>query len=177
MLVSLNKDGVIVAPKVKTQHFIAPNAYIIGDVSIGEEVSIFFGAVLRGDIQSISIGNRTNIQEHALLHTTKGRSPCVVGEGVTVGHRAIIHGATVKENCLIGMGSIILDDSVISENSLVGAGALVTEGKTFPPESLIIGSPAKAVRKLTKEEIDGIRKATDSYIAHGKELAESLKQP
>jgi carbonic anhydrase/acetyltransferase-like protein (isoleucine patch superfamily) len=176
-MIITNKNGDKVhSPQIEKVHFIAPNAYIIGDVRIGIEVSIFFGAVLRGDIESIVVGNRTNIQEHAMLHTSHGRSPCVVGEGVTVGHRAIIHGAKVNSNCLIGMGSIILDDSEIGEFSLVGAGSLVTEGKKFPPGSLILGSPAKVVRSLTEEEIQNIIRSTNSYINLGHNLNESLHQ-
>lgn len=175
MLIPLKKNENLVTPKVEDIHFIAPTAYLIGNVKVGKEVSIFFGAVLRGDINPIIIGNRTNIQEHALLHTTKGRSPCVVGDGVTVGHRAIIHGAEVKNNCLIGMGAIILDDSLIEENSLVGAGSLVTEGKKFPPNSLIIGSPAKVVRELSKEEVESIKNAANSYIYHGSQLASQFQ--
>jgi carbonic anhydrase/acetyltransferase-like protein (isoleucine patch superfamily) len=174
LILPLNKDGAMLTPRIASPHFIAPGAYIIGDVTIGTEVSVFFGAVLRGDIESISVGSGTNIQEHAMLHTTRGRSPCIVGDGVTVGHRAIVHGATIEKNCLIGMGAIVLDDSVISENSLVGAGALVTEGKSFPARSLILGSPAKAVRQLNTSEVDSIKKAADAYIVHGKQLADSI---
>lgn len=176
MIIPLKREDSLIHPKIQSPHLIAPGAYLVGDVRIGLEVSIFFGAVLRGDINPIIVGNRTNIQEHAVLHTTKGRTPCTVMDGVTVGHRAIIHGATVQSNCLIGMGSIILDESVIQENSLVGAGSLVTEGKTFPPGSLIIGSPAKFVRSLSDEEINGIKRAADSYVLHGKELADSITQ-
>lgn len=174
MITTLLKDDASISPKIAKVHFIAPDAHIIGDVHLDEEISIFSGAVLRGDINAIIVGKRTNIQEHSLLHTSHGRSPCEIGEGVTIGHRAIIHGAKVHSNCLIGMGSIILDDSEIHEYSLVGAGALITEGKSFPARSLILGSPAKAVRTLSDQEIDSIKAASNSYVQTGLDLKKSL---
>jgi len=174
MITTLLKGNASISPKITKVHFIAPDAHVIGDVHLDEEISIFSGAVLRGDINAIRVGKRTNIQEHSLLHTSHGRSLCEIGEGVTVGHQAIIHGARVHSNCLIGMGAIILDDSEIQEFSLVGAGALVTEGKTFPARSLIIGSPAKAIRTLSDLEIDSIKAASNSYVQAGLDLKKSL---
>ncbi|HMO17929.1 MAG TPA: gamma carbonic anhydrase family protein [Oligoflexia bacterium] len=174
MITGLYRNGAHINPEIVSPHFIAPDATLIGDVKIGKEVSIFFGAVLRGDLEPVRVGDKTNIQEHSMLHTTRGRSPCEIGSGVTVGHRAIIHGANVGSNCLIGMGSIILDDSKISEHSLVGAGSLVTEGKVFPPRSLILGSPAVVIRELSDKEIDGIINAANAYIKTGQELAQAL---
>lgn len=144
--------------------FIAPNAFILGDVEMGALSSAFFGAVLRGDINPIKIGEETNLQEHAIVHTTRGRTPTIIGRGVTVGHGAIIHGPTIEDYCIIGMGSIILDEAVIGTESLVGAGTLVTEGKVFPPRSLILGSPGKVIRSLTDEEIAHIRDSAASYV-------------
>jgi carbonic anhydrase/acetyltransferase-like protein (isoleucine patch superfamily) len=149
-------------PDTAKAAFIAANSAITGDVVLEEGSSVWYGAVLRGDCGHIRIGEKSNIQDCAILHNTEGTS-CIVGNGVTVGHGAILHGCTVGDNCLIGMGSIILDDAVIAENSLVAAGSLVTGGKTFPPDSLILGHPAKVVRQLTKEEIDSQRLQADDY--------------
>ena len=165
-------------PKVHESCFIAPDSWVIGDVRLAESVSIFFGVVIRGDIEAIEVGERTNIQEHALLHTSHGRTPCCVGSNVTIGHRAILHGCTVNDNCIIGMGSTILDQSIIPAFSIVGANSLITEGKTFPERSLIIGSPAKAVRTLTDEEILHIKHSADSYVETGRNYHEYfLLQP
>ena len=130
--------------------FIAPDAQIMGNVYLGQESSVWFGAVIRGDNDPIRIGARCNIQDGALLHSDPG-SPLSLGEGVTVGHRAVLHGCTINDNCLIGIGAIILNRAVIGANSLIGAGALVTEGKVFPAGSLIVGQPARVVRQLTPE--------------------------
>jgi carbonic anhydrase/acetyltransferase-like protein (isoleucine patch superfamily) len=159
-------------PSVKESNFIAPDSWIIGDVTLGENVSIFFGSVLRGDIQAISVGDNTNIQEHSLLHTSHGRTPCIVGKNVTVGHRAILHGCSIGDNCIIGMGSTILDEAVIPNNCIVGANSLVTEGKTFPEKSLILGSPAKAVRTLTENDLEQIQQSVKFYLETGKNLHE-----
>ena len=123
-------------PQIAAPHFIAPDAWVIGDVTIAGLVSIFFHAVLRGDIEPISVGEGSNIQEHAMLHTSRGLGPCTVGKNVTIGHRAIIHGCTIEDSCIIGMGSVILDGAVIGKNSIVGAQALVeslTQNGWFPP--------------------------------------------
>ena len=138
--------------------WIAPNAHVIGNVRIGRDVGIWFGAVLRGDNELLDIGERTNIQEGALLHTDPGY-PLVVGPGATIGHHAIVHDCTIGDNSLIGMGATLLNGVKIGANSLVGAGALVTEGKEFPDGSLIVGAPAKAVRALDEAAIAGLRKS------------------
>jgi carbonic anhydrase/acetyltransferase-like protein (isoleucine patch superfamily) len=152
--------------------FLAPDAWVIGKVSLGENISIFFAAIVRGDIQSISIGSGTNLQEHALLHTSTGLTDCIVGKNVTVGHRAILHGCTVHDNCIIGMGSTILDGAVIGENCIVGANSLVTMGVKIPPGHLALGSPAKAVRKLTEKEIHEIAESALHYQSLGKTYRE-----
>ena len=164
-------------PRVSATAFVAPDAWVIGDVTIAESVSIFFGAVLRGDLESISVGARSNIPDTSLVHTTHGRSPAVIGEDVTIGHRAIIHGCTIGNRCLIGMGSIVLDDAVIEEDCLVGAGSVVTERKHFPKRSLILGSPAKVVRTLTDEEVAKLPSGAKNYVELGAYYASTLPQP
>jgi carbonic anhydrase/acetyltransferase-like protein (isoleucine patch superfamily) len=153
--------------------WIAPGAQVIGDVLIGLDVSIWFNAVLRGDNGTITIGDRCNIQDGAIVHLDPG-IPATIGAGVTVGHRAIVHGATVGEGSLIGMGATLLNRSVIGADSLVGAHALVTEGKVFPPGVLIVGSPAKVARELTPEEIAGLRASSASYVANLRRFATGL---
>lgn len=128
-------------------HWIAPNAYVIGDVTMGRDVGVWFAATVRGDNEPIVIGDRSNIQEAAVLHSDPG-APLTIGADVTIGHRAIVHGCTIGDNSLIGMGATILNNAKIGRNCIVGANALVTEGKEFPDNSLIVGSPAKVVRTL-----------------------------
>lgn len=144
--------------------WVAPSADIIGDARLGREVSIWFGAVIRADNTPIVIGDRTNIQEGAMLHSDPG-APLTIGTGVTVGHHAILHGCTIGDNVLIGMGASVLNNASIPDNCLVGAGALVTEGKSFPPGSLIVGVPAKAVRELSEEAIAGLRESAAIYVS------------
>ncbi|WKY48349.1 gamma carbonic anhydrase family protein [Eubacteriaceae bacterium ES3] len=143
--------------------FIAKSADVVGRVKLGNFVSIWFQAVIRGDVDSITIGNNTNIQDGTVVHVAPGH-PTIIGEGVSVGHNAIIHGCTIGDNVLVGMGAIILNGAQIGDNSIVGAGALVTQGKVFPQNSLIIGSPAKAVRTLSEEEIQSIRDNAEEYL-------------
>ncbi|MDI3535623.1 MAG: hypothetical protein PWP16_362 [Eubacteriaceae bacterium] len=143
--------------------FIAKSADVVGRVKLGNFVSIWFQAVLRGDVDSITIGDRTNIQDGTVVHVAPGH-PTVIGDGVSVGHNAIIHGCSIGDNVLVGMGAIVLNGAQIGDNSIVGAGALVTQGKVFPPNSLIIGSPAKAVRALSEEEIQSIRDNAEEYL-------------
>lgn len=152
-------------PNVADGVFIADGARIIGDVTLGAGASVWFNAVLRGDRDRIVIGERTNVQDNATIHLDPG-SPAIVGAGVTIGHGAIVHGCTVEDNCLIGMGSTILSGARIGRDSIVGAGALVTERKEFPPGSLILGAPARVVRPLTVDEIEGIRRSAEGYRTH-----------
>lgn len=161
-------------PEIKDGSWIADNAAVIGKVYLGQEVGVWFGAVLRGDNELISIGDRSNIQEHAMLHTDMG-FPLTVGAGCTIGHRAILHGCTIGDNALVGMGAIVLNGAVIGDNSLVGAGALVTEGKAFPANSLIVGSPARVVRDLTPEQIQGLRWSAENYRQKARRFQSSLK--
>jgi carbonic anhydrase/acetyltransferase-like protein (isoleucine patch superfamily) len=155
--------------------WIAPSADVIGDARLGREVGVWFGAVIRADNTPIVIGERTNIQEGAMLHSDPG-SPLRVGDGVTVGHHAILHGCTIGNNVLIGMGAIVLNGAVIADDCLLGAGALVTEGKTFPPGSLILGSPARAVRTLPPEAQGALRLSAAGYVARQRDFAAGLRR-
>ena len=150
-------------PKVSRALFIAWNAEVAGDVTLAEETSVWFSATLRGDIEPIVVGRGSNVQDGAAVHTDYGQ-PCVVGERVTIGHKAVLHGCRVGDDCLIGMGAVVLNGAVIGKESIVGAGALVTEGKTFPPRSLILGSPAKAVRTLDDTAIEKVRGNGQDYV-------------
>lgn len=138
-------------------------ARLVGNVKLSDEVSIWYNAVLRGDLEPISIGKRSNVQDNCTVHVSEGK-PVSIGSNVSVGHNAIIHGCTIEDDVLIGMGAIILNGAHIEKNCLVGAGALVTENKRFPSGSLIIGSPAKAVRQLTEDEIKSIKSNADEYV-------------
>ncbi len=145
--------------------WIAPDAQVIGDIELGANVGIWFGAVLRGDNEPITIGARSNIQEHCVLHTDLG-FPLTIGADCTIGHSAILHGCMIGEGSLVGMGAIILNGAKIGKNCLVGAGALVTEGKEFADGSLIVGSPAKAIRTLTPEAISRLYQSASNYAAN-----------
>lgn len=148
--------------------FIADTATVLGNVTLGENASVWFGAVIRGDSDTITIGARSNIQDTAVVHVDPG-VPVSIGEGVTVGHGAIVHGATVGNNTLIGMRATLLNHVKIGNNCIVGAHSLVTEGKEIPDNSLVIGSPAKVVKTLTPEQIEGIRKNGEAYVIKGME--------
>lgn len=143
--------------------FLGQGAVVVGDVTLAEETSVWFNATLRGDTTPIVIGPRTNIQEGCVFHADPG-FPAILGAGVTVGHRAIIHGAKIGDNTLVGMGAILLNGVVVGENCVIGAGALLTQGKEFPPGSLILGAPAKVVRPLTPEEIEQNRVSANTYV-------------
>jgi len=163
------------APSFGDSVWIAPDTNVIGNVTLGANVGVWFGAVLRGDNEPIDIGEDTNLQEHTIVHTDPG-FPVMVGKGCTIGHRALLHGCTIGSNTLIGMGAIILNGARIGNNCLVGAGALVTEGKSFPDGSLIIGSPAKAVRELDEKTIAGLRSSAANYVANAKRFRDELKR-
>ncbi len=155
--------------------WVAPDAQVIGEVILDEDVNIWFGAVLRGDNEPITIGARSNIQEGAMLHADPG-FPCTVGVGVTVGHHAILHGCTVGDGALIGMGATVLNGARIGPGCLVGANALVTEGKEFPENSMILGSPAKLVRTLDPEAAARLRRSAEHYVANARRFAAGLKR-
>jgi carbonic anhydrase/acetyltransferase-like protein (isoleucine patch superfamily) len=155
--------------------WIAPDAHVIGSVRLGQDVGVWFRAVLRGDNDTISIGDRTNIQEGAMLHVDEG-FPISIGPGVTIGHHAIIHGCTIGDNSLIGMGATVLNGACIGKNCLVGANALVTEGKEFPDNSLIVGAPARVVRALDEKAVEKLCAAAAIYVANWRRFAKGLKQ-
>ncbi len=156
------------------QFWVAPDASLIGRVKLGVDVGIWFGCVLRGDNEWIKIGARSNVQEGTVMHTDPG-APLEIGEGCTIGHRAILHGCTIGDNTLIGMGATVLNRVRIGKNCLVGANALVTEGKEFPDNSLIVGSPAKAVRVLDEAAIESLRGSADRYVENWKRFARDLR--
>lgn len=165
-------DGL--APKLADETvWIADTAHVIGNVILGRNVSIWFGCTLRGDNEPITIGERTNIQENAVLHTDPG-FPLTIGAGCTIGHKAMVHGCTIEDSALIGMSATILNGAVIGRNCLVGAGALVTEGKTFPDNSLVLGAPAKVVRMLTEEDIAEMRRTSNHYVENARRFAAGL---
>ena len=148
--------------------FIADGARVVGNVEMGKNCSVWYNAVIRADSNDVKIGENTNIQDNAVIHTSKGCG-VQIGDNVTIGHGAIVHGCTVKNNVMIGMGAIVLDGAVIGENSIIGAGALVTQGKIIPECSLAFGNPAKIIRQLTEDEINSILKNADSYVNKAKE--------
>lgn len=152
--------------------WVASNAVLVGDVFVGRDVTVWFGATIRSDVEKISVGSGTNVQELVVMHADPG-FPLNIGNGCTIGHRALLHGCVIGENCLIGMGSIILNGAKIGKNSIVGAGALVTEGKEFPENCLILGSPARLARFLTDDEIEGNRAAARHYVMNGKRYLSS----
>lgn len=156
-------------------NWIAPDATLIGNVSVGRNAGFWFGVVIRADNEPVVIGADTNVQEHTVMHTDPG-FPLTIGEGCTIGHRAMLHGCTIGDNSLIGMGAIVLNGARIGKNSLVGAGALVTEGKEFPDNSLIVGSPAKAIRVLDDAAIARLRGSAAHYVANGKRFKAGLKK-
>ncbi|MCJ8518070.1 carbonic anhydrase/acetyltransferase-like protein (isoleucine patch superfamily) [Pseudorhizobium tarimense] len=157
------------------RYWIAPTATVVGDVEIREDVGIWFGAVLRGDNEPIVIGARTNIQEGVMIHNDLG-FPVTIGADCTIGHHAIIHGCTVGENALVGMGATILNGARIGNNCLIGANALVTEGKEFPDNSLIVGSPAKVLRTLDETAVAALHRSALHYVERWKLFARDLRQ-
>lgn len=158
-------------PTVADSAFVAPSATLIGDVELREDSSAFYGVVVRGDTATIRVGSGTNLQDNVVLHADPG-FPTTIGNGVSVGHGAVVHGCTVEDDCLIGMGATVMNGAVIGAGSLVAGGAVVLEGATIPPRSLVAGVPAKVRRELTDEEFDGVRQNAAHYV----ELARAHKQ-
>src|SRR5262245_44037848 len=156
-------------PTIPESCFIEETGVVIGDVVMGEDCSVWFHAVVRGDVHSIRIGNRTNVQDLCMLHVTHETHPLVIGNAVTIGHNVILHGCTIKDRVLIGMGAIIMDGAVIGEDSVVGAGALVTEGTIVPPKSLILGSPAKVKRPVSDKELAWIKESAENYVKYARQ--------
>lgn len=166
-----------VAPTVPASVFVDETAVVIGDVVIGEDSSVWFNSVVRGDVHFIRIGRRTNVQDLCLLHVTHDTYPLVIGDEVTVGHHVVLHGCTVKDRVLVGMGAIVMDGAVIGEDSIVGAGALVTEGTVVPPKSLILGAPAKVRRPVTDAELAWIKESAENYVRYARDYLRGPAKP
>lgn len=154
------------APRLHASVFAAEGSVIVGDVEIAEDSSIWFGTVVRGDVNAITIGARTNVQDHTVIHVTSRTHPTALGDDVTVGHRAVLHGCTVKDRCLVGIGAIVLDGAVIGPDAMVGAGALVAPGTVVPPGTLFLGSPAREKRRLTPEELAFLPQSARNYVGY-----------
>jgi len=152
------------APRVHPTALVMDGSTVIGDVELGEESSVFPGVVVRGDVHHVRVGRRTNLQDGTVVHVTTGTFPALLGDDVTVGHRAVIHGCTIHDRCLIGMGAIVLDGAVVGPDAMVGAGAVVTPGMVVPPGTLVLGAPAKVKRQLTPQELDGLRASAAHYV-------------
>jgi carbonic anhydrase/acetyltransferase-like protein (isoleucine patch superfamily) len=159
------------SPKIGAKTFVAPSSDVIGDTTIGEDCSIWFGTIIRGDVHYITIGDRTSIQDGSMIHVTHYKkedrsdgNPTIIGNDVTVGHKVMLHGCKIEDACLIGMSATILDGAIIGKESIVGAGSLVTKNKKFPPRSLIMGSPAKVIRELNEDEVKELYASASRYI-------------
>ncbi len=166
-------DGIV--PKIAASAWIADSAQVIGDVELADDVSIWFGAVLRGDTERMRIGRGSNVQDGSVLHADVGQ-PLTVGEDVTVGHQVMLHGCTIGDGSLIGIGAVVLNGARIGKGCLVGAGALVTEGKEFADGSMVLGSPAKVVRQVTIEQMERYRSGARNYVENGRRYANGLKK-
>lgn len=153
-------------PRVHPTAYIDSSAQVIGDVEVGEESSVWMGVVIRGDVHSIRVGRRTNVQDVTVVHAMKGTHPTAVGDEVTIGHAAVIHGCTIESQCLIGMGAILLNGVTIGSGTIVAAGALLPEGMQVPPRSLVMGSPGRIKRALSDAEVAGIREYAERYVQY-----------
>lgn len=157
------------------EFWVAPNATLIGDIRLLEEASVWFGAILRGDNEPITIGERSNVQDGCVFHTDMGY-PLTIGADCTIGHNAILHGCTIRDNALIGMGATVLNGAVIGSNCIVGANALIAEGKVIPDNSLVVGVPGKIVRTLPPESAEGIRKSAGGYVLNWRRFKADLAE-
>ena len=166
-------DGL--TPQLADTAWVADNAQVMGNVTLAADCSVWFGVTVRGDTETISIGQGSNIQDGSVLHADVGM-PLVVGDNVTVGHKVMLHGCTIGDESLIGIGAVVLNGAKIGKNCLVGAGSLVTEGKEFPDGSMIMGSPAKAVRQLTPEQMEGLRMSAKHYVDNAQRFRHTLKK-
>ena len=162
-------------PRVADSAWVADSAQVMGNVVLGEDSSVWFGTVIRGDTETITVGRGSNIQDASVLHADIGK-PLTIGDNVTVGHQVMLHGCTIGDESLIGIGAIVLNGAKIGRHCLVGAGALVTEGKEFPDGSMIIGSPAKAVRELSPAQIEGLRQSAQHYIDNARRFRGGLRK-
>ena len=162
-------------PQTDPSAWVADNAQVMGSVTLGADASVWFGATIRGDTEHIRIGEGSNIQDGSVLHADHGQ-PLTIGKHVTVGHMVMLHGCTIGDESLIGIGAVVLNGAKIGRNCLVGAGSLVTEGKEFPEGSMIMGTPAKVVRQLTPEQIEGLRQSARHYIDNARQYKAGLKK-
>ena len=164
-------DGI--TPRIADSAWVADSAQVMGNVELGEQSSVWFGTVIRGDTEIIRIGARSNIQDASVLHADIGK-PLTIGQDVTVGHKVMLHGCTIGDGSLIGIGAVVLNGAKIGKGCLVGAGSLVTEGKEFPDGSMIMGSPAKVVRQLSQEQVTGLRLGAQGYVGNAKRFRDGL---
>lgn len=158
-----------ITPVISDKAFIAPGAVIIGDVEIGEDTGVWFGCVLRGDVNRIRIGSRTNIQDGTVIHVTRKTGPTTIGSGVTIGHSVLLHACTLEDNCFIGMRATVMDGAVVESGAMVAAGALVTPGKRVPKGQLWAGNPAKYFRDLSQKDVDFFPVSAENYVKHARE--------
>ncbi len=165
-----------VRPALGRDVFVAENASVIGDVHLGDEASVWFGVVVRGDYAPIRVGARTNLQDNTVVHITAGKFGTTIGDDVTVGHGAIVHACTVGDRCLVGMGSVVLDGAVIGEDSFVAAGSLVPPGKVIPPRSFVMGRPAKVVRPVGEEDVAWVRSAAAGYVQYARDFRTACRR-
>ena len=163
-------------PSLPGEYYVADNATVIGDVVLGEQSSIWFGAVLRGDIEPIIVGARSNIQDNSVAHTGKD-APTILGDDVTVGHKVTLHGCRIGNNCLIGMGSILLDNCEIGDNCIIGAGSIVAQNRRIPAGSLAVGSPARVIRSLSEDDISNVRMYAERYIVKMQQYRNGALRP
>ena len=166
-----------IKPTIPDSCFIEDTAVVIGDVVMGEACSVWFNAVIRGDVHYIRIGNRTNVQDLCMLHVTHDTHPLIIGNEVTIGHSVVLHGCTIKDRVLVGMGAIVTDGAVIGEDSVIGAGALVVEGTIVPPKSLILGSPAKVKRAVTDQELVWVKESAENYVKYARKYLSDPSTP
>ena len=168
-------DGIKPQLPDEGDYWIAPEAHVMGNVQMSKNSSVWFGSVVRGDNDPITIGENTNIQDNSVLHSDVG-SPLSIGKDVTVGHRVMLHGCTIGDNCLIGIGSVILNNTKIGKNCLIGANSLITEGKDIPDNSMVMGSPGRVLRQLTDEQVAMINLSAEHYVHNWKRFAAGLKR-
>jgi carbonic anhydrase/acetyltransferase-like protein (isoleucine patch superfamily) len=154
------------APRLHPSAFLMDDAVVVGDVEIGEDASLWFGVIVRGDVNSVRIGARTNVQDQTVVHVTSRTHPTVIGDDVTIGHRAVLHGCTVRDRCLIGIGAIVMDGAEVGPDAMVGAGALVPPGMVVPPGTLVVGAPAKVKRPLTPGEVAFLSTSAKNYVGY-----------
>ena len=166
-----------ITPQIDDSVFIAPGAWVIGDVQIGEQSSLWFNVIVRGDVNYIRIGCRTNLQDGTVVHVTRKTHPTVIGNDVTIGHKVMLHGCTIHDGSLIGIGAIVLDGAVIGASSLVAAGSLISPRTHIPPRSLVMGSPGRVKRSLTEEECRNIHSAAGNYIHYQENYRINVKMP